>query len=278
MTTLKRLGGGLLLLGVLGLASPQAVGQDQEASLHDLNMEVTALQMIHHLQLSREQMTVLKKLARETADKQPGRVVAKNNEKIRAALTGLRDALLKPEKDERILDLLEKLEEIRDKEKFDIPDDLEITEEARTQAPRVLRMLSARQVAIYAGSLADELPDPLENILDALGRARGLDTAKWKELRGIISEETGRLLAGLDADKADDIGSKVIQLLIVARGLSEDEFKKQQPELEMKARDIVGNVGPTDVIRNVLEHHLAELLSNHRLAAALDARLAQARK
>lgn len=265
-----------LVLSILVLA-PAAFGEDEEPSLHDLSMDVTALQTIYHLQLSREQMAVLRKLARSTADR-GSKSPVKNNDKVRQALVSLRDALLKPDKDERIFALLEKFAEVRDQEKVESLDDFEVTDEAREQAPRVLRMLTPRQVAVYAASLTDELPDPLANILDALSQVRGLNSEKWKELRGIISEETGRILAGLDDDKAEDIGHKVVQLLIVARGLSDDEFKKQQPELEQQARDIVGNVGPTDIIRHVLEQHLAELLSNHRLSAVLDARLAQAQK
>lgn len=275
MNTGVRLILGVIVLSFLFLGPcPASASSDQETPLQELSMEVTALQTIHHLQLSREQMQALRKICTQTADK-PARAAGKNNDKVRQALVSVRDAFLKPEKDEQILDLLEKLDAVREQEKFELSDDFEITDEARTQAPRVLRMLSARQVAVYAASLADELPDPLENILDALGRVRGLNAEKWKELRDIMRDETGKLLAGLDVDKADEIGNKVVQLLIVARGLSEEDFKKQQPELEQKARDIVGGVGPTEVIKHVMEQQLAELLSNHRLAAALDARLAR---
>ena len=96
---------------------------------------------------------------------------------------------------------------------------------------------------------------------------------EWKQLRVDVSEEVGNLTAGLDADKASKISDQVVQLLIQARGLKDDEFKKQQAELEKSARQIIGNVGALDVVRHVLERSLAELLSNPRLAMAIDARL-----
>jgi hypothetical protein len=62
-------------------------------------------------------------------------------------------------------------------------------------------------------------------------------------------------------------------LLIQVRALTEEEFKAQRPELEKMARAIVGDLSPLDVLRHALVQDLAELLSNPRLAAAIDARL-----
>ncbi len=94
-----------------------------------------------------------------------------------------------------------------------------------------------------------------------------------KQVRDEVSEEVGRLAAGLDVDKAGQISDQVVQLLIQARALQEQEFKKRQPQLEKEARQIVGEIGPVDVIRHVVEQALAEMLSNPRLTAAIDARL-----
>lgn len=266
---------GCMLVALTGLCladRSEAGKADNPPPLADLNKEVTALQALYQLQLTRAQMTALRKIAKETADKPP-RPAGKNNENVRKALLSLRAALLQPDKDEEILKRIEQLEEVQDKEKFELDDDIEITEEARTQAPRVLRLLTAKQVAVYLGSLADDIPDPFENIREAIDKVRGLNDEKWKELRRALAEESGRLLAGLDADKAEDLGNQVVQLLIVARGLNAEEFKKQRPDLDKKAHAIIGPIGPTDVLRHIVEHNLAELLSNPRLAAALDARL-----
>ncbi len=50
------------------------------------------------------------------------------------------------------------------------------------------------------------------------------------------------------------------------------EFKAQRDDLDKEARKVVGDVGPTDVIRHYMERALAELLSNPRLGAAVEAR------
>src|SRR5258707_10925029 len=47
---------------------------------------------------------------------------------------------------------------------------------------------------------------------------------------------------------------------------------RSRPELEKKARELVGDVGPIEVLRHVVQQSLAELLSNPRLMVAIDAR------
>ena len=155
----------------------------------------------------------------------------------------------------------------------EIDDGIEITDAARRRAPEVLAALTARQVATHIAAYGDQFPDPLERLLEALGKVRGLKEAEWKELRDDVSDEVGRLVAGLDIDKAGEISDQVVQLLIQARALKENELKKERPELEKIARQIVGKIGPLDVLRNAVERTLAELLSNPRLAAAIEARL-----
>jgi hypothetical protein len=122
-------------------------------------------------------------------------------------------------------------------------------------------------------SHADEIPEPVECLLEALGKVRDVDPKEWKHLRETISEEVGRGVAGLDVEKASQVGDKVIQLLIHSRALKAEEFKSERPELEKAARAIVGNLSPLDVLRHALVQDLAELLSNPRLVAAVDARL-----
>jgi hypothetical protein len=134
--------------------------------------------------------------------------------------------------------------------------------------------LAPGQVAAYVGGLADEIADPAERIVEALTKARSVSGQQWKDLRDALSDDIGRLVGGSDADQAQAIGDKVVQLLIVARGLKPEEFKKQKPELEKVARQIVGEAGPFEVLRHVMEGALAEMLSNPQLTAAIDLRLA----
>jgi len=260
----------------LGVLPPATAGEPRKPSnqaLNDLNLEVEALQTLHALQATRAQMQKLRRLAKETADKPPAREAAKVSDRFRKTITDLRDALVANRDEERINQLNDKLEQLRDKEQPELDDDIDITDAARDEVPGVLRALTPAQVAGYLGANADTIPDPLGRIEEALGKVRGMKEKEWKETRDQVGEDVGQLLAGLDMDKAEQVKADVGQLLIVARGLKDEDFKKERPGLLKKARRIVGDLGPIDVLRHVMERHLAELLSNPRLGAALDARL-----
>lgn len=241
--------------------------------VNDLSMEVAALKTLHYLQPTRTQLEALRKLSKDTVDKQAGKETSKASEKYRQTLTDLRAALAAANDDERIDELIEQLEDLQETEKLDLDDMVEVTDEARDKAPAALRLFSAHQVVSYLANFADDLPDPLERLLESLGKVRGVPAKDWEKYRDDLSAELGKLLGGLDSDKAGRVANQVVQLLIVARGLKDEEVKTQRAELEKMARDIVDTAGPTDVMRNVMEQHLAELLSNPRLPAALAARL-----
>lgn len=266
------------LVAALGMlcASAAAVAdglaRQGELSLNDLSMEVAALQAIHQLQLTPAQLQMVRKFAKETAQESNSRGAAQASAEFRRILSALRDALI-DEDDEEIDQLQEELDDLREKEKPELEESIEVTEAARQRAPELLQLLRPRQIASYLAAHAEEVPEPLERILEALSKVRDLNAKEWKQLRDEVSEEVGRGVAGLDFDKASQVGDKVIQLLIHARALKDDEFKSERPELEKTAREIVGNLSPLDVLRHALALDLAELLSNPRLLAAVEARL-----
>jgi hypothetical protein len=251
-------------------ADPKARQETTKLSLNELGLEIQALQTLHALNLTTEQLEKLGKLAVKTVEQDTPRQPAKVSAKLRQAMIDLHAALLQGTDDERIEKLLDQAYDLREKEKAVLDDDVDPTDEARQEAPGVLRALKPGQVAGYLGSIADDIPDPLDRLLDALKRVRSLKDEEYKRVRGEVADDVGQSLAGVDADKASEVGDAVQQLLIVARGLSDKEFAKQRPELVKKAKEIVGKTGPTDVLRNVMENHLAKLLSNPRLPAAVD--------
>ncbi len=248
------------------------LARGNEPSLNDLSMEVAALQAFHQFQLSGAQLETLRKFAKETSQEVSPREKVKASADFQRTLSALRNALVDDD-DELIDQLQEELDERRETEKPELEDSIELTEAARQRAPELLGLLRPRQIASYLASHADEIPEPVERILEALGKVRDLDPKEWKQLRETVSEEVGRGVAGLDVEKASQVGDKVIQLLIHARALKAEEFQTERPELEKTARAIVGNLSPLDVLRHALVQDLAELLSNPRLVAAVDARL-----
>lgn len=267
-----------VLAAALGLvfavrAGEIPAGGAKTPPVNDLSLEVAALQTLYALNLTPRQLEKLRKLAADTTDRQPARRIPKASPKFRKGLTELRDALIKAEEDSHIDDLVKKLDDLRSSEKPELDDGVEVTDEARERAADALRLLAPSQVASYVAGLADEISDPLDLLLNAIDRARTVEGKEWRELREGVSEEVGRLVGGVNAEQAQSVSDRVTQLLILARGPKEPEYKKQRAELEKTARQIVGNAGPFEVLRHVVEQSLAELLSNPLLPQALDARL-----
>jgi hypothetical protein len=263
----------LLLLFGLGLGAAHQPPRNTPPSLHELSMEVTALQILYQFRFTPEQMSKLQKLAPETAAEAGARPAVKASEGFRRALHDLRTALVSAKDEEQIAKLAESLDELRSAENPDLDDGIEMTEAARQQTPPVLRWLSARQVATHVAAYGDQFPDPYERLVEAMTRVRGLKEEQWKQARDDVSDDVARLVAGLDVDKAGEINDQVVQLLIQARALTDADFKKEQEDLRRLAKNIVGDIGPIEVLRHVVERSLAELLSNPRLLDALNARL-----
>jgi hypothetical protein len=239
-------------------------------------MEVSALQILHHLNVTPPQLTTLRKIAKESAANKQDLKPGKGSDKLRAALQDMHKALLE-KKEDKIDNLAEKLNGLREEETPDL-DDVDLTETARRRAPEALRLLGAPQVAGYLAGLVDEVEDPHTRLKSALSEVRGMSADKWKEFRADFGDEIARLVAGVDSDKSEKISDEVIQLLIVARSLPDADFKTQLPELEKTAHKIVGDLGPFQVLQNVMENVMAALLSNPRLVAAIDARLQKTEK
>jgi hypothetical protein len=263
----------ILILAIGWLRGDEETTDKKAQNLRELSHEVNALQVLYQLQMTKKQMVALKEMARDTADRSRIGKDAKDDTKLRKALVDLRAALIEAKDADKIVDLAESLDELQRLAKVEFNEDTEITEEARAEAPKLLKLLTAKQVASYAGVLADEINDPTERLQEALAKSRNLDDKEWKEFRAEISEEIGRLLGGVDPDKAEEFGNKAVQLLIVARSMTAEEFKTGKADLEKKVKALAGNLGPTDVVRNVMEFHFAELLSNPQLLAALEAKL-----
>jgi hypothetical protein len=245
-------------------------GKDKDKTddpdLGDVNMEVTALQVMYYLQLNPAQRATLARLAGKTAAEAPPRKVHKVSPAYRKTLRALRDALGTGD-DEKIEKELEALDKLKEKEEPDF-DDVEVTDEARKQAPGLVKMLSARQIAIYIGGV-DDFPDPAERLHEALAESRKRRGNEWRGYRDDIAFEVGYLVVGLDASAEEKVRGQVTALLNKAQRLSDKEFKTEKAGLDKAARAIAARVGPLDVIRHYVQRVLAELLSNHRLKAAL---------
>jgi hypothetical protein len=267
---------GMVLRAGAALPKEPAAPKDappQKADVNVLSVEVAALLRLNQLQATPTQMEALVKLARDVSRKEVKRTPAKVSDKYRQALLDLRDALVRGEDDDRIDELNDALDDLKESEKPDLDDAVETCADGRRLAPEALRLFTARQAASYLALYGDGLPDPAANLRGALEKAPGAAEDDWKELRDDTAEEVGWLVAGLDTARARRVSEKVGTLLDRAHKLKPEEFKEQRADLEKAAREVLDDVGPVEVLRHVLERDLAELLSNPRLPAALEARL-----
>jgi hypothetical protein len=231
-----------------------------------LNLEVTALQMLYHLQATPAQLKALANLADVTAQRPPRNAV-KVSDKYRKTLVALRDALAESN-DERIDELFEALDRLHEKEEPEF-DEVEITEAARKHAPALLRRFGPRQVAVYVAGVADEFPDLAEKLTEALEQSRKLKGKEWTDLRDDVAYQVGWLVGGVDSAGEAKVRDQVTALLDRAHKLEAKDFKAQKAALEKEAQTLAARAGPTQVIRHFMERTLAELLSNPRLLAAV---------
>lgn len=258
--------------GVAGVGVAQEPKKGEPEDVNDLSLEVNALETLHSLRLSDAQLQKLRALAKEAAPKAAKRTPATASKEYRSKLSALRTALIE-QADDRIDELNEELDDLRDSEKPTIDDGVDLTPAARKSAPAGIKLLTVRQTKDYLDVIGDDLSDPLIELVNALDGLRGLTGKEWKEKRDDRVETIVRLATGVDAARADKLSDRITVLLATAHGLTDAEFKAQQAKLEDDARMLIGELDSLQVMRNALEYSMAELLSNPRLLPAIDARL-----
>jgi hypothetical protein len=244
-----------------------AVVRAQGDDLTALSLEVVALQTLQDLDLEPDQLKAVAKLAKGAAGEKPAAQTVKASAELGKALKDLRAALVKGD-DEKISDLQAKLDDLREKENVELPEKVAASPTARKRASQFMKLLTVRQLGGLIGGL--ELVGPRDRLIQALEDVRGLPADQFKEVRDEAAAEVGWLAAGFDAKKAEDISKKASALLDEAYRLKDPDFNKQQPALEKKARSLIGTVDNMRVLTHILEHHLAEVLSNPALEKALE--------
>lgn len=244
-----------------------------EPGLHRVTQEVAALRTLYELRLTPEQMQSLLKLAKQTRAPDREYKKGKASDDYRSLLNDLRKALVEAGDTDRIDELEEKVSDLADSEQPDVDDTFEVTAKARQRVPEVFKQLKPAQVAAYYSRQADDVGDPLDDLVALLDDVRELKPDEWKEQRDETAEEIAWLVAGVDAVKGEKVYNDVLSLTKQAREATDEEYKAKKPDLEKKARAVVGDISPDQVLRHHLERTLAELLSNPCLEDALKARL-----
>jgi hypothetical protein len=263
----------ILCVFALLAASPAALAQGDRTALSNLSMEVTALQTLRVLRLTPDQLRALRKLAHETAQTERTHKAVTASRDYRKLLAQLHAALVEDEDDDKIDDLADQLMELREAEEPELDDAVDVTDAARKHAHEVFVKLTARQLACYLAAYGEDFPDPVEILRQSLRELRDLQGDDYTELRDDVAEQIALLTAGLDEARAKPIRERVVKWLDHAHGMTDEQFKARRADLETAATKTVGKVSSMRIVRNVIERDLAELLSNPRLARALDVRL-----
>ena len=82
-------GFGVIISGLAGRGIAEEPKSGPPGTLNELSMEVSALQILHHLNVTSPQLTALRKIARESASKGQDIKPGKGSDKLRAALKPL---------------------------------------------------------------------------------------------------------------------------------------------------------------------------------------------
>jgi hypothetical protein len=263
--------------GLIALASAQEPKKEDNKnaplSLSNMHLEVEALDTLHSLKATPEQMMEIQKLAKQTA--QPSRkykdpMVTDNYKQV---LEDLHAALLLADDDDKIDSLFEQYDQLIQSEKPKFDDDYEVSEAASKAVPNILHQFKSGQIAELISNKAEEIGDPQDRLIGAMAQVRHATKDEWKSERDDAATQVGYLTAGLNSDKAKSIREQAVKLLDKARSLSDDDFGAQTQELTKQAKAIVGDTDPIDVLRHTVEYELARLLSNPRLVEVLKARL-----
>ena len=260
-----------------------------------LSMEVNALRTLYLLRGTAPDLAVgsqhpetrltaiksSKKLA-ECAQKGRKREKADVSKDYHQTLIQLRAALIAQD-DANIEKFDKQLQDLQKAEEPDLDDGIEITAEARKEASSFVKVYcAADQVVAYIASYGKDLPNPRHLLFTALrvtdknkGATFGTKATpeEWKALRKFTIREVSWQVAGLNVAKGDDIAARLGELLDKAYAMSEEELKENSLMLRTEARKITDLVGPTDLLRFIIERDAAELLSNPQLMPAIQARL-----
>lgn len=256
---------------------PEPAAQPQlPKDLNLASMRVHAVDMLYELDLSPEQLRQLGSLSAAGEQK---RTPAIADEKLATAMTDFYRALLAREEDEDIAKLRNHLTELQTDDSVHLDDEVKPNEKAREKAPIVGRKLGPGQIAAYLASHADQIADPQDKMVGILTEIQDTPSAgDADDLLRETAEEIGRLVAGQDLKKADEMTAKVNDWLNTNRKLTDEQLTTQQMELVASARKLLGDVPPMDIISHWFDNEIATLLSNPQLPQAIDAVLAAEEK
>jgi hypothetical protein len=258
---------------------PSAPAAKVSISVQDISFRIQALQALDRLNLSPQQLRTIRAWAASGSVRRytwPGATISAEYKAVQQALY---QATLK--NDDIADELQATLNTIEETEELDLNDSVVVTDAARAETPRVMRVLTPNQVASYTAASEDGAPNLITTLIEAAGNVRGTTLDEFNEIASGAGEEVGILVAGIEPAKYGPVAGQVRNWLQRCRALSQTQFAAARSSLalEKSAAGLIGNAGlpGNSDLFSVLQHwfqkDLAELLANPQLVPAIDARL-----
>jgi hypothetical protein len=251
------------------------------ADANDLSMEVAALRTLYLLKAGRDQsgerpaFVGVKRYAKDSAEtrkRRPGEI-SKNYQKV---LVDLRAAFIANQED-RINELSDQLDELAKDEDPDLDDAIELTDGSRKRCQYLLRYyFEATRIAGYVASYGKDFPDPYMLIVKTLKRREKPTPEEWKLTRDFVIKEVSWQIGGLEVAQQQKTSVHVARMLDRGYRLGGEAVRKELEDRDSALHKefllVLGDKGPTDVIKHVVEQDVAELLANPRCVPAVEAR------
>jgi hypothetical protein len=256
--------------------SPHPRPSSADNAPNQMSERISALLTLHQLQVTREQLEVLQKIAPKTAapvgEQKPLRI----KQDLKHLMQEFHDALVAANNSDKIESLEEKYDGLVESEKVEFDDAYDTTEAASEKAEEFARSLTAAQVVSLISANQDDIKDPRVVLVETLSAGRTKTGADWEELRDTAADDVATLVAGSKA--TDALTEKYQHWLdewhkINAHKIDDAMFAHQFSDLMQAASKIVGPVAWHDVLQNWVESSIADLLSNPELSAAVNERL-----
>jgi hypothetical protein len=238
---------------------------------NQMSLRITALQTLYQLQLTREQLEVLRKIAPKAAPPVSEHKAVRIKQDLKRLMQEFHDALVAANNSDKIESLEEKYDGLVESEKVEFDDAYDTTEAASEKAEEFNRSLTTAQVVSLLSANQDDIKDPRVVLAEALSEGRRKTGADWDELRDATADDVATLVAGNKA--TDALTEKYKRWLDEAHKLDDAVFKQRFSDPMQAADKIVGSVAWHEVLQNWVQSSIADLLSNPELSAALNERL-----
>jgi hypothetical protein len=236
-----------------------------------LSQRISALQTLYQLQITREQLEALKKIATETAAPASEQKPVQIKQDLKRVMQEFHTALVAANNSDKIETLEEKYDGLLESETVEFDDSYDITEAASEKAEQFCRSFTITQVVSLVSANQDDIRDPRAVLVETLTEGRNKTGNDWNELRDSAAEDAATLMAG---DKVTDaLTDKYKHWLDEAHELDDTACKQRFPDPLQAAEKITGPVVWPEVLRNWVQSSIADLLSNPELSAALNERL-----